>query len=152
MEVVFKEISETEFLTQQITVLFTNKNGNRKFGIVSLSNRSYKFSWQSDLIEPVITKIADSICAVGVDQHFVIIDFEQNKLLLDLSLFYNFYDTKIWEEQIFVCTELEVLVVDKVAFRIVRSIDLPDFFERLVFEDKKIRIVCMGQLVVEQTL
>ncbi|MDI3322368.1 hypothetical protein [Pinibacter soli] len=152
MEVVFKEISEREFLSQQIKVLFINNNGNRKFGIVSLSNSSYKFSWQSDLITPVITKIADNICAVGVDQHFVIIDFEQNKLLLDLSLFYNFYDTKIWEEQIFVCTELEVLVFDKVAFSIVRSIDLPDFFEDIVFEDRRIRIVCMGQLVIEQTL
>jgi hypothetical protein len=152
MEIIFKEISEQDFLCQQIPVLFTNKNSSRKFGKVTLNKNSYKFSWQSDLITPAITKIADGIYAVAVDQHFVIIDFTQNKLLLDLSLFYNFYDTKIWGQKIFVCTELEVLVIDKVAFTIFRSIDLPDFFEGLVFEDNKVKVMCIGQLVVEQVL
>jgi hypothetical protein len=150
MEVSFKKISEREFERKQSTpILFYDKLYSRCFGVIESKASDYRFGWQSDLLDPIIKKVDENIYAIGIDQNFAVVDFAQKRVLLNLSLFYNFHTVHSLNGYVFICTELEVLVINKLTFETVQSITLPDFFEKLVFEDEKIKVVCVGQLVVE---
>lgn len=153
MEVTFKKISENEFEKKQSTpVLFYDSLYSRCFGVIENKASEFKFGWQSDLLEPVIKDVDKNIYAIGIDQSFAIVDLAQNKVLLNLNLFYNFHTVVPYKDYIFICTELEVVVINKLTYETVQSITLPDFFEELVFEDGKVKVVCVNQVVVEQNI
>lgn len=152
MEATFKEISHDQFVNVDLPWLFDDESTSRKFGLISVEQRGYKFSWDSNLIQPEIEKIETGVYSIGIDQHFAIVDFVRGMIPLNIHLFYNFYNTKLSGEHIFVCTELEVLVVRRGTYNVVRSFDLPEFFDELIIEASTVKIICVDQQVVEETL
>ncbi|WP_185144723.1 hypothetical protein [Chryseobacterium sp. SC28] len=47
---------------------------------------------------------------------------------------------------------LEVLILDKFTYKIRQTIELPDYFEKIIFKDSKVKIICFGENVVEEKL
>ncbi|EOR96429.1 hypothetical protein ADIARSV_0332 [Arcticibacter svalbardensis MN12-7] len=64
--------------------------------------------------------------------------------MLDLNLFYNFYDAKIFNDWLFVITELEIIKVDIKTLKVIGKYALPDFFEEMEFNHRIIEIKCSG--------
>lgn len=61
-----------------------------------------------------------------------------------LRLTYNFYTVKVFNEDVFIITELEILKLDKVTFTITNEYELPDLFEEIVIYDGRIEFKCTG--------
>jgi hypothetical protein len=146
---VFSRISKEEAVNLKMPLLFSevDERLNKNYGKISDETYNFIFSWYSD-IEPIVLEINPNIYSVGVDQHFAIVDFNSNAVLLNLNLFYNFYDTKIINEYFLVITELEIIKVDRITFKILSKFELPDFFNGLEFENGVLEVTCVGGEIV----
>lgn len=151
MQVSIKEISESDFNNLELPVLFEDKLTDRVFGIISNGVNEYKLSWQSTVSKPKITVIDNFRYSIGIDLVFVIFEFLTGKILLQLSLDYFFYDTRIYNEFLYVITELEIIKVNTKDLLVVETFALPDYFESIEFNEKTILVKCVSdELVVLQ--
>ncbi len=144
MTIDIKEISEDNFNKINIPILFSNSKTNKRFKIISDNNYAFKLAWQSDTIECCIKEIDDGIYAIGVDQNFIIVNFRINDIILKLELTYFFCDLKIHHDVIYLATELEVILISKITFKIISNYELPDFFENINFNEKNIEVKYIG--------
>lgn len=144
----FNKITEEEFNRSAFTELFNDKLTSRCWGIITNGINSFKFGWQSDLLEPLITEADTNVYTIGIDQNFVIADLDKGKVLLSLNLTYNFLTTILFKQNIFVCTELEIIKVTHNGFVVLSLYPLPDFFEELILSDDSIKVKCFEQDVI----
>jgi len=150
--IIFKKITEEEFNKSALPILF-NEATSRRFGEIVNGSNGFRFSWQSDLIEPVITEINKNIYSIGIDQNFAIVNLDENNVLLRLRLTYNFLTTKLYKGSIFVCTELEILRLEHGGnYQVLSSYPLPDFFEDIIFEDDIIKVKCVENDLIERII
>jgi len=140
-----RKISEKEFEKLSAPILFENKLTNRVFGQISIEGHTYKFSWQSDEVNPVILSIRHGIVLIGIDVSLVIFNYNTGKVLLELSLDYFFFDAKIYDDFIFVISELEIIKIYSSTFEVARKYGLPDFIEEIEFKHGRIEVKCAGQ-------
>ncbi len=148
MKVQLDKISESEFLNLNFPILFQDELTDRVFAILSSGEKKYKLGWQSTDIEPVIKFIDDNYCSVGVDLTFIIFDFSTGKILQKISLEYYFYDTQILNGFVYVITQLEIIKINIIDMTIVKTFDLPEFFESFNPNEKNIAIECMGGEII----
>jgi hypothetical protein len=95
MKVKFLALSKNDFHGKQLPVLFHDEMTDRCFGVILGDNQGYKFSWRSDLIDPILWKIKNRVYCLGIDQKFAIKDFNSNTVLLALDLNYFFYQVEV---------------------------------------------------------
>lgn len=149
MDSMLQQITENDFLESNALILFSEYKTSRNFGIFSFNDNSYKLSWQSDVSKPIITQITDNIYSIGIDLNFAIVDFKSNKILLNLDFFSFYYYTKLLDNFIYIVTELEIIKVDTMNFKVVEIIALPDIFREMTVLDDKIIIQCFDDRIVE---
>jgi len=137
MNVNFKEISEESFTKLNYNFLFENKLSERAFGVISNDNYFYKFSWQSDTIKPEILTVKETFCTVGIDLNYAILDFIKNCVILDIDLNSFFIKSLVHNEIIYIISETEIYLVSVQNFNVLKTIDLPDIFEEIIFESDK---------------
>ena len=145
-------IDKNRFKISEGRVIFYNELTNRSFGELIHNNYSFKIGWNSQLIDLKTIQIAPDIYALGIDQDFAIIDFNKGEILLKLELFYTFYDIKLHNQEIYICTELEVLVLNKLNYNILKKIGLLEFFEDLSFEGNTIIIKCIDNVTIKSKI
>lgn len=148
MKIQLDEISESEFINLNLPVLFEDKLTDRVFGIISNGVKKYKFGWQSTTIKPVIKFINDNHCSLGVDLTFIVFDFNTGEILQKISLDYYFYDTQIFNGFIYVITQLEIIKINILDMTIVKTFDLPDYFESFNPKEKNIVVECLGGEII----
>lgn len=90
MKILFKEISESVYKTLDAPTLFEDKETARVFGVVATDKNQYKFSWQSASVKPQILSLNNSLCGIGIDLVFIILDTILGKVLLRINLDYFF--------------------------------------------------------------
>ncbi len=147
MKIDFKELSELDFEQLDLPVLFGDKS-DRSFGSILIQEQKlYKISWNSTLIKPNILVINKVIC-IGIDLIFIIFNFEKKNILLQLNLDYFFYDVKIYNEYLYVITELEIIKLNISNFEICQKYDLPDYYNDIEFQEDDILISCVNGEVV----
>ncbi|HPQ22502.1 MAG TPA: hypothetical protein PK147_11650 [Saprospiraceae bacterium] len=61
---------------------------------------------------------------------------------------YYFYDTKIFKEAMYVITELEIIKINITDLAIVGTYSLPDYYERIEFNEDLITIKCIDDEIV----
>jgi hypothetical protein len=149
MNIELTDISDSDFKNLDIPTLFEDKHTDRTFGVLSDGRNEYKLGWQSDNIKPVIKWINTLLCSIGIDLVFVIFEFTTGRVLLKLSLDYFFYDTKIYNEFIYVITELEIIKINITNLAVVEIYSLPDCFESIEFNERNIMVICVGNEVVK---
>ncbi|HPK10479.1 MAG TPA: hypothetical protein PK246_09115 [Saprospiraceae bacterium] len=147
MNACIKEISESEFKRLKIPVLFEDELTDRTFGVLSDGKNIFKLGWQSE-IKPVIKWIDLALCSIGIDLIFIIFEFGTGRVLKKLSLDYYFYDTKIFKEAMYVITELEIIKINITDLAIVGTYSLPDYYERIEFNEDLITIKCIDDEIV----
>ncbi|MBO4232713.1 hypothetical protein FO675_00060 [Riemerella anatipestifer] len=144
MSLNIKKISEEDYVQLDCRVLFENNLTDRAFGVISNKDKHYKFSWQSDIVQPSIIEIKNNIYSVGIDLNYTIVDFNKNTVLLRIELENFLLKTLIYNNTLYVITELEVYLISIINFSVIEMIDLPDIFIDIVFEEDSVNIKCFG--------
>ncbi|MHA3046233.1 hypothetical protein JSO59_002520 [Riemerella anatipestifer] len=144
MSLNIKKISEEDYVQLDCRVLFENNLTDRAFGVISSKDKHYKFSWQSDIVQPSIIEIKNNIYSVGIDLNYTIVDFNKNTVLLRIELENFLLKTLIYNNTLYVITELEVYLISIINFSVIEMIDLPDIFIDIVFEEDSVNIKCFG--------
>lgn len=136
----FKKITEEEFKSVDLPIIFENKLTDRSFAIVYKNIDIFKLGWQSTDVDPILIQLREDILALGVDLMFSIVDTHAKKVLRNIKLNYFFFDFKLINDKLFVITELEVLKLNIVDFEIVDNYLLSDFFESIEISKDEILI------------
>ncbi len=145
----FNQIEKSEFSSLCENIIFHNEKTDKLYGTIVSGERKFCFSWRSDLIDPKIFEINSSIVAVGIDQNFALIDVKQNEILLNLNLDYNFYDIKLYGDSIFVATELIIIEINSITFKVLNEYDLPEIYEDISINESMINVQCLYDVQVE---
>lgn len=87
---------------------------SHRFAIVDLDELGkYGLGWNSTLIEPSITIVADSMLWIGVDENIVALELNCGRILVALPLYYPLFEILEVGSVIAIITELEVLVFNQ---------------------------------------
>lgn len=136
MNVVFKQISQSEYQSRDIPVLFGDEMFDRCFGTISdYTGEIYRLGWRSELLKPDLYMVGDRAFCVGIDQDFAIVGLADKKVYLYLKLAYFFYQVRQFKNFIFVITELGILLIDMMVYKVVRKYGLPDIFRSMSIRD-----------------
>lgn len=139
MKVIIKEISETDFKKINLPILFDNELFDRVFGIIFHKRNVFKIGWQSTIVKPIISSITTNIYSIGIDLNFVIFNLSEEKILQKMNLNYFFYDTKIYNDFLYIITELEIIKINILDLKVNQKYTLTDYFESIEFiEDNAI--------------
>lgn len=149
MSISLKHISLEEFIDLDCEVLFHDLKTARRFGVIINEVIMYKFSWQSDLIEPVIIINENNISCLGVDQMFTIIDFNEKIIKVLLQLDYFLYDIRFIGREIWVITELEILRFNLINYNISNTIPLSSFFKNIILTGSGVIVNCLEGEVIQ---
>ena len=144
MKILIDELSGSDFNKSDFPILFSNELTDKVYGQIHCKKNGFKFAWQSTIVKPKVSKIDSNIYSIGIDQHFAIVDVNTSQIMLKLDLFYFFYDTRIYNNFIYVITELEIIRISQDTFKVHESYALPDFFEEIEFKEGRLLINCSG--------
>jgi hypothetical protein len=149
MSIDIREISESEYQKLNVPVLFEDELTNRTFATASDGRHVVKFGWQSTMIKPMAIKVRDNIYGIGIDLNFAIVDFDDGKIRLQLSLDHFFYDVVTKKKFVIIITELEVIQVGVDDLEVIKKYELPDYFKELKFTEQGITITCIGSETID---
>ena len=149
MNIFLEKISQDEFDRLEVPEIFTKDKSSRCYGVIKNDCQKYKLAWQSDLVEPVLAEVGVGIVSIGIDQHFALLDFIKNNVLLKLVLYFTFLDSKIFQRNLFIGTEFEVLRVNLTTYEVVNSYPLPEIFEEIVFFENSFIIKCAENVTIK---
>lgn len=144
MKVEIRKVSETEYINANCEILFEDKNSDRMFAIITNGIFHYKFGWQSNSIEPFLLDLESGRWLIAIDLNLVIVDFQSNKIIIRMLLDYFFYEAKVFENFVFIVTELEIIKMSLLDFSIIADIALPDYFEKMEKIGHSYMITCSG--------
>lgn len=147
MKVEFKAIVESEFKKIDSALIF-NTERSRCYGIIFNEELSFKFGWQSDLIIPEISRMSENVYSVGIDLNFTIIDFKENIIISNLLLDYFFYETKLHDDFLYIITELSIIKIELITFRLIETLYLPDIFVEIKFDNDRMQVKCFNDEIV----
>jgi len=149
MSVRLENVTRGDFKYNNCPILFEDANANNRFALITKGKYSYRLAWHSDLINPVILEINSNVVSIGVDQNFAIIDFNNNSILFNLNLIYNFLNVFLFKDWIFIVTELEIIKVGKNIFQVLEEYALPDLFEEIFFKGDRIEVRSADNNIIE---
>lgn len=141
MKVEFKAINESDFKIMDSALIF-NTEHSRCYGLIFNEEISFKFGWQSEIVFPKINQISKNVYSLGIDLNFAIIDFEKNNIISNLLLDYFFYETKLFEDFLYIITELSIIKIELITFKVIETFPLPDYFEGIIFDKNGIEVKC----------
>lgn len=149
MDAYLKNISVEEFNKLKVPILFEEGIFNRRFGVITNNKQSFGLAWRSDMIQPSLIELDLNIYGIGIDQNFAIVDFNNNLIRLKLSLTYNFYTIELFLSDIFIITELEIIRLNRVTFKVLDKYELPDLFEEMVLShNDQLEVKCAGNISI----
>ena len=143
-----KKLTNEQYNNLYATILFSEEY-SRNYGCVTIEAKTYKFSWQSDLIKPQIEFLKPNILGIGIDQHFCLLNtkIDEHAILL-LDTFFSFMIAS--ETLVFVVCETEILLVNIYSFKqekkyifndIIKNIDLAGHSMNVSFIDEETIII-----------
>lgn len=121
----------------------SHNDSYRIYGKLVEGNSYAKIAWSSDLLQPEFLKIYPKVYAIGIDQNFAIYDFRNKHRIMCLDLMYLFCEMVMYDKKIFVATELEVFVIDIKQYEVIKTISLPDTYNKIEYNYGKIEIHCL---------
>jgi hypothetical protein len=130
------------------SVLFENSY-SRCFAKLVVGDNTYTLAWHSDLLLPKVISIPPKFIAIGIDQKFSVLDCNSADTVLNLSLDYNFSKVEVFQNSLFIATELEIIEVQTADWKIVSRIILPSFFEEFININKFLKVRCIDGEVID---
>lgn len=145
----FNLISEQEFNANHQNLLFNESAFDKKFAYIEINNKRFFFSWSSDLVSPSVLNYNDSFIFIGIDKNYAIIGIDRKEILKAIQLDYVFYESKVIDEMLYICTELSILILSIPHFHLQKKIDLQEIFSSIsLIEDKLVIEMLDGNTLV----
>ena len=138
-----KEISEIDYNSSDLPILFEDKRIDRVFGIISNDKHSFRLAWQSTIVKPILKEVDKEIYAIGIDRKFVLFDLKLVKIIAKIELNYFFYDLVIYDNFILVVTELEIFIINKLNYQVVKDLPLPDIYSKMEISEQNMKFICI---------
>ncbi|RYD54924.1 MAG: hypothetical protein EOP56_17700 [Sphingobacteriales bacterium] len=148
---IFREVLRDEFKERNVPVLFSDPMYDGRYAVIEIEKVIFKLAWSSDLLMPSLCRIDTNIYAIGIDEHFVIIDVAHNKILLNLDVFSNFVETTLSQNYAFVIAEIALYKIDLLTFEVVDEVcGLPDAFSEIVSKKgDTLKVRCLNDQIIE---
>ncbi|MFK3859740.1 hypothetical protein [Pseudoalteromonas rhizosphaerae] len=141
-ELNFRKVSEEEFNAGDFLCVFSPNENARCFAFLSLNEVCFKLSWESDLLEPVIVHVKDSIYAIGIDLHFSLIDFKDCRIVKKFDLDFFLVDIEVVAGYLIIITELSAIKIYIDENYIKDFIAFPDTYVEHAIKEGVIEIQC----------
>jgi hypothetical protein len=108
-----QRLTEKEYYSLEATTLFSEKDNrcNNCFGFITIGEHNYKFSWNSNLIEPTIELLDSNIYGIGIDQHFCLLN-SNNGVFNCWDLDTPFLYMIVYERYVIVICETNILLIN----------------------------------------
>lgn len=149
-DLVLIPISEENFHNISAPLLFENQDSNRKFATLSnIEGTIYKLAWQSSHIKPIITYLRDNCYSIGIDLDLAIFDTLKQTTLLKIQLSYLFHDSKVFNDNLYILTELEVIKISMLTYEPTKFYGLPDSLAEILFVDGAVKVECVNGEIVD---
>ena len=144
-------IDQNTYKELDFEAIFDNLHNDlyRKYGKIIHANSYIKIAWSSDLLLPQFLDLSSKIYAIGIDQNFAIYDFRKKHRIMCLDLMFLFCEMVMYDKKIFVATELEVFVIDIQQYEVIKTISLPDTYNKIETNCGKIEIHCMDNTLIK---
>jgi hypothetical protein len=136
-------ISFEEYQSLHIPVLFSDKFTDRKFGILTNELFRFKFGWQSDELSPLIYKF-NNYRVIGIDLNCSIINVEDIENVYTFSLQSFFCEAKLYVDNVFIVSEIEILVFNMRTNKLLKKISLSDIYCNLDIGDNNITVTYLN--------
>ena len=120
----------------------SHNDSYRIYGKLVEGNFYAKIAWSS-------LKIYPKVYAIGIDQNFAIYDFRKKHRIMCLDLMFLFCEMVMYDKKIFVATELEVFVIDIQQYEVIKTISLPDTYNKIETNCGKIEIHCIDNTLIK---
>lgn len=141
--IVVNKISKLNFENSSNILIFKDDNYNRCFGEIVLNDKGFKLGWNSDLLTPNILCLSIGIYAIGIDTNIAIINFNNMKILKLFQLSYNFCDFLLYQEHLYIISELEIIKVKNEDYSVINYFHLVDIYTKYIINDNKVFIKSM---------
>ncbi len=107
-----QRLTAKEYYSLEAPTLFSEKDYrcNNCFGLVRIGVHDYKFSWNSNLINPTIELLDSNIHGIGVDQHYCLLN-SSSDVFYCWDLDTNFLFTIVYERYVIVICEINILFI-----------------------------------------
>ena len=92
--------------------------------------------------------MSENVYSVGIDLNFTIIDFKENIIISNLLLDYFFYETKLHDDFLYIITELSIIKIELITFRLIETLYLPDIFVEIKFDNDRMQVKCFNDEIV----
>lgn len=143
----FKTVPESEYKLSNNSLF--ELDSSRVFGRLSVNNSIYYFAWRSDLIQPEINEITSAIFSVGIDQKFVVYNWEDSEKLLDINLQSNFYLSQQLLGKLFIVSELDTTIINLLKWEVEKTIQLPSYFKNIIAKNDTVKALCLDGEIVD---
>ncbi|NMA73837.1 MAG: hypothetical protein GX963_06670 [Bacteroidales bacterium] len=145
MNYLFLKIEQSDFDKISAPILFGSPKTDNIFATISKEDIIYKFSWQSELIDPVIKNKDENELLIGVDLNFIAFDIETGEILNQLSFDSFFLNIEQYDDIFYIITQLDIYRLGTSDFKIIDTYSLPDIFDTISASDSYIVVTTLGR-------
>lgn len=145
----WQALSKADYLALEAPVIFEDQENDGLYGSVSKGNLQFKFGWIREAVQPSVSWLSEDICAIGVDKHFSLVNFQTGTIALSPALDSYFVDTYLLEDTVLVACQLEVIQINRTDLAIESRYELPGFFVDLKIQPDGATVNCFDGSVIK---
>jgi hypothetical protein len=137
-----QKLTAKEYSSLEAPVLFSEEDRrfNKCFGIITIGEQRYKFSWYSDLVEPIIELLDSNLFGIGIDQHFCILN-SSNGIYKCWDLDTPFLYMIVYEGYVVVICEINILFISLDALKIEKDYLFSEIISDVKLKNRIMRTV-----------
>lgn len=146
MSLIITEINESEYKKSDSIELFeiNERLQYNRFVAITAFQKKYKISWESEKVFLDLREISQYIYLLGVDQKFIIYDFFNSIVKLEMTLDSYYVQSLLYKDYLIIITELDLFFISKQSFRVESRIALKDIFTKIDVKEEELCIHCIG--------
>lgn len=146
MSLIITEINESEYKKSDSIELFeiNERLQYNRFVAITAFQKKYKISWESEKVFLDLREISQYIYLLGVDQKFIIYDFFNSTVKLEMTLDSYYVQSLLYKDYLIIITELDLFFISKQSFRVESRIALKDIFTKIDVKEEELCIHCIG--------
>lgn len=146
MSLIITEINESEYKKSDSIELFeiNERLQYNRFVAITAFQKKYKISWESEKVFLDLHEISQYIYLLGVDQKFIIYDFFNSTVKLEMTLDSYYVQSLLYKDYLIIITELDLFFISKQSFRVESRIALKDIFTKIDVKEEELCIHCIG--------
>lgn len=146
MSVIITEINESEYKKSDSIELFeiNERLQYNRFVVITAFQKKYKISWESEKVFLDLREISQYIYLLGIDQKFIIYDFFNSTVKLEMTLDSYYVQSLLYKDYLIIITELDLFFISKQSFRVESRIALKDIFTKIDVKEEEVCIHCIG--------